>query len=158
MEHITSVNGLWQRDGYSVSTDAARLDLDVIHGYLSEQSYWARKIPRATLQRGLTHSLNFGLYHDVSGAQVGFARLITDYATFAYVSDVFVLDAHRGRGLSKWLMEIVTGHPEVQGLRRWLLATLDAHGLYTQYGFKSLTEPSRFLERHFPDVYASNPT
>ncbi len=151
------MKNLWQRDGYSVSTDPARLDLDAIHGYLSQQSYWARGIPRETLQRGLTNSLNFGVYHDASGAQVGFARLITDYATFAYVSDVFVLEAHRGRGLSKWLMEVVTGHPEVQGLRRWLLVTLDAHGLYTQYGFKPLNEPSRFLEQHFPTIYASNP-
>jgi GNAT superfamily N-acetyltransferase len=156
MEGTSSLNGLWQRDGYSVSSDAARLDLDVIHGYLSGQSYWARGIPRDTVRRAIAGSLCFGLFHDASGAQIGLARLVTDRATFAYLADVFVLDAHRGRGLSKWLMEIIIAHPELQGLRRWALATADAHGLYTRFGFKPLARPERFMERHFPDIYGSS--
>ena len=157
MEGTAPLNGLWQRDGYSVSTDAARLNLDVIHGYLSGQSYWARNIPRDTVRRAIAGSLCFGLYHDASGEQIGFARVVSDRATFAYLADVFVLDAHRGRGLSKWLMHVIIAHPDLQGLRRWMLGTADAHGLYTQYGFKPLANPARFMERHFPDVYGSAP-
>jgi GNAT superfamily N-acetyltransferase len=135
---------------YTLSDDPARLDLDVIHGFLS-QSYWSPGIPRETLARALANSLCFGVYRGQT--QVGFARLVTDRATFAYLADVFVLEPHRGRGLSRALMELIMAHPEVQGLRRWLLATRDAHGLYRKFGFTELAEPARFLTRHDPDVY-----
>jgi GNAT superfamily N-acetyltransferase len=132
------------RGDYSISTDPARLDLDVIHGYLS-RSYWAAGRSRELIARAIQHSLCFGLYHDAG--QVGFARIITDYATFAWLCDVFVLEEHQGRGLGKWLIGAVVAHPQLQGLRRTLLATRDAHGLYGQHGFALLAEPERWMER-----------
>jgi pyridoxal 5'-phosphate synthase glutaminase subunit Pdx2 len=138
------------RAGYEISTDPARLDLDVIHGYLA-RSYWAEGIPRETVARSLRGSLCFGLYH--AGAQAGFARVITDRATFAYVADVFVLEPHRGRGLGKRLIAAIQSHPELQGLRRWLLGTRDAHGLYRQFGFEAAADPSLWMEIHDKDVY-----
>jgi GNAT superfamily N-acetyltransferase len=135
---------------YSLSDDPARLDLDAIHGFLS-RSYWSPDIPRETVARAIENSLCFGVY--LGETQVGFARLVTDRATFAYLADVFVLEEHRGRGLSRALMELVMSHPEVQGLRRWLLATRDAHGLYRKFGFVDLANPAVFLTRHDPDVY-----
>ncbi len=141
------------RDGYCISDDPARLDFDVIHGYVGGESYWAKEIPAATLKRALQNSLCFGVYVEASGEQVGFARLVTDRATFAYLADVFVLQAHRGRGLSKWLMEVILAHPDAQGLRRWMLATADAHGLYKQFGFTAPSRPERLMERVFPDIY-----
>jgi GNAT superfamily N-acetyltransferase len=138
---------------YEISADPARLDLDVIHRYLSEEAYWSPGIPREVVSRAIANSLCFGIYeHGV--AQVGFARLITDRATYAYLADVFVLPAHRGKGLSKQLMETIIAHPEVQGLRRWMLATRDAHQLYARYGFTPVAKPDRLMERHDPDVYA----
>jgi GNAT superfamily N-acetyltransferase len=134
----------WRRDDYVISTDAARLDLRMMHEFLSA-SYWSPGIPRAIIEQAIQHSLNFGLYYE--GRQIGFARVISDYATFAYVCDVFVLDAFQGRGLGTWLMEIVTAHPNLQGLRRWILATRDAHGLYRKVGFTTLSQPDRFMER-----------
>ena len=131
---------------YEISSDPARLDLDVVHRYLSEESYWARGIPRALVERAAARSLCFGVYAPEHG-QVGFARVVSDQTTFAYLADVFVLPAHRGRGLSKRLMAAVTAHPELQGLRRWMLATADAHGLYRQHGFAALAQPERFMER-----------
>ncbi|QGX40750.1 N-acetyltransferase [Permianibacter aggregans] len=127
------------------------MDMAVIHGYLS-QSYWAKDIPLATLQRALQNSLCFGVFTD-SGEQVGFARMITDRATFAYLADVFILDAYRGKGLSKWLMQTLTEHPDLQGLRRSVLATRDAHGLYRQFGYTALNKPETFMECWQPDVY-----
>ncbi len=141
----------WIRGHYRVSTDARRLDLDVIHGFLSQSSYWAEGIPRETLERSVRNSLVFGVYED--DRQVGFARVVTDRATYAYLADVFVLESHRGRGLSKWLLECVLAHPDLQGLRRWHLATRDAHGLYAQYGFSPLADPGNFMEIRRPDVY-----
>ena len=135
---------------YTLSDDPARLDLDVIHGFLAG-SYWSPGIPRETLARAIAHSLCFGVY--LGETQVGFARLVTDRATFAYLADVFVLEPHRGRGLSRALMELILSHPEVQGLRRWLLATRDAHGLYRKFGFSELANPAVFLTRHDPEVY-----
>ena len=140
---------------YEISSDPARLDLDVIHRFLSEDAYWSPGIPRATVERAVKNSFCFGVYLP-DGSQVGFARLVTDRTTFAYLADVFVLSQHRGRGLSKRLMEAVLAHPELQGLRRWLLATRDAHGLYAQFGFTPLANPSRLMERHDPDVYRKN--
>ena len=121
----------WHRDAFTVDTDPTRVDLGVVHGFLAG-SYWAEGIPREIVERSIEGSLNFGIYHDGGaaarppGAQVGFARVVTDHATFAYLADVFVLEAYRGRGLSKWLMECVTSHPGLQGLRRWVLLTRDA--------------------------------
>ncbi|MCB2376301.1 GNAT family N-acetyltransferase [Hymenobacter sp. BT635] len=137
---------------FRISTDPARLDVAAIHRYLAEDSYWARNIPRATVERAIEHSLNFGLYAP-DGRLAGFARIVTDYATFAWLCDVFVLPEFRGRGLSKWLMECVWAHPELQNLRRKMLATLDAHGLYTQFGFVPLPTPERFLEIRNPNPY-----
>jgi GNAT superfamily N-acetyltransferase len=138
---------------YEISTDSARLDVALIHRWLSEQSYWAAGVPREVVARAIANSLNFGLYHATAG-QVGFARVITDRATFAYLADVFVLDAHRGKGLSKRMMNEIMSHPELQGLRRWLLATRDAHGLYERFGFTLPKAPGRLMERLDPDVYA----
>ncbi len=135
---------------YTLSDAPARLDLDAIPGFLS-RSYWSPGIPRATVARAIANSLCFGVY--LGTTQVGFARLVTDRATFAYLADVYVLEPHRGRGLSRALMELVMSHPEVQGLRRWLLATRDAHGLYRKFGFVDLANPAMFLTRHDPDVY-----
>jgi GNAT superfamily N-acetyltransferase len=133
-----------------VSTDRDRLDIDVIQRFLA-RSYWAEGIPRSVVERAVRHSLCFGLY--LGGAQVGFARVVTDRATFAYLADVFVLEENRGRGLSKWLMACVVGHPDLQGLRRFSLATRDAHGLYQRFGFAALSHPDRHMEIARPDVY-----
>ena len=135
-----------------VDTDPSRLDMDVIHGFLG-QSYWARGIPRALMERAVRNSLCFGLYE--GGRQVGFARVITDQATFAYLADVFVVESHRGRGLAKVLIAAVVAEPRLQGLRRWMLATRDAHRLYARYGFEPLAAPSVFMELHAPDVYTA---
>ena len=136
---------------FLVSSDPSRLDLDVIHGFLTN-CYWAKGIPRDVVARSIEHSLCFGVY-DGSGAQVGFARVISDFATIAYIGDVFVLDTHRGRGLGKWLMQCITQHPALQHLRRWILTTRDAHGLYSQVGFTPVKSPERFMELHRPDIY-----
>jgi GNAT superfamily N-acetyltransferase len=143
-----------RRGEFLISTDPARLDLDVIHGFLTN-CYWAKGIPREVVARSIEHALCFGIY-DGSGAQVAFARVISDFATVAYVGDVFVLDSHRGRGLGKWLMEAITAHPSLQGLRRWILTTRDAHGLYSQVGFTPVKFPERYMERHDPHVYESS--
>lgn len=138
--------------GFYISDDKDKLDRHAIHQYLSEESYWAKNIPRQTVDISIDHSLCFGVYTD-DGKQVGFARVISDCATFAYLCDVFILDAYRKLGLSKWLMETIHRHPKLQGLRRWSLATLDAHGLYEQFGWKSLAAPERFLEINVPNIY-----
>ncbi len=142
----------WTQGEFTVTCDPARQDLDVIHGFLT-QSYWAKGIPRDTVARSLAGSLCFALLH--GGTQVGFARVISDGATIAYLGDVFILPAFRGQGLSKWLMACVTSHPNLQGMRRWILATSDAHGLYQQFGFTPLKQPDAFMERHNPRVYAA---
>jgi len=141
----------WSRDGFTVDTDPARVDLDVVHAFLST-CYWAEGVPRDVVARSLEGSLNFGVYA-ADGAQVGFARAVTDRATFAYLADVFVLEAWRGRGLSKWLVECVVAHPDLQGLRRWVLLTRDAHGLYRRYGFTEIASPDRWMHRWDPEVY-----
>ena len=141
----------WSRDGYTISTDSARLDIDAVHAYLSKESYWANGIPRDVVERSLHHSLCFGVYRD--DAQVGFTRVVTDYATMAYIGDVYILPEHRGRGLSKWMMECVLAHPELQHLRRWILVTRDAHGLYRKFGFTDLKRPEGYMELHDPHIY-----
>jgi GNAT superfamily N-acetyltransferase len=140
-----------ERDGYTVSTDPGRLDLGAVHRFLSA-SYWSPGLPLDVLTRAVAGSVCFGLY--CGPEQVGFARVITDRATFAYLCDVYVLEAHRGRGLGRWLMEVVVGHPSLQGLRRFVLVTRDAHGLYEQFGFRPLARPEGYMEVHRPDVYA----
>jgi GNAT superfamily N-acetyltransferase len=141
----------YRRDDFLISTDRARLDLDVIHGFLTN-CYWAKGIPREVVARSIENSLCFGIY-DGSGAQVGFARVISDFATYAYLGDVFLIESHRGRGLGKWLMECITRHPALQGLRRWTLLTQDAHGLYAQFGFTPLKTPERYMELHRSEIY-----
>jgi nitroimidazol reductase NimA-like FMN-containing flavoprotein (pyridoxamine 5'-phosphate oxidase superfamily)/GNAT superfamily N-acetyltransferase len=138
-------------DGFLISTDAARLDLEVLHDFLSTQSYWAEGVPREVVARSIANSLCFGIYD--GSKQIGFARVISDYATFAYLADVFVIEAYRGRGLSKTLMDCVIAHPHLQGLRRWLLGTADAHGLYRKFGFAEPRYPDRQMERGDPDIY-----
>jgi GNAT superfamily N-acetyltransferase len=145
-----------KRGEFLISTDPARLDLDVIHGFLTN-CYWAKGIPRDVVARSIEHALCFGVY-DESGAQVGFARVVSDFATVAYLGDVFVLESHRGRGLSKWLMECITRHPALQNLRRWILLTRDAHGLYSQFGFTPAKAPERYMELHRADVYETRKT
>ena len=140
----------WRRGEYLISTDKRLLDLSVIHGFLST-SYWAEGIPFETVKRSVEHSLNFGLYKERK--QVGFARVITDYATYAYIGDVFILEEYRGQGLSKWLMQVIADHHELQGLRRWSLLTRDAHGLYRKTGFTKPQNPERYMEKSDPDVY-----
>jgi GNAT superfamily N-acetyltransferase len=135
---------------YQMSTDRQRIDIAAVHAFLT-QSYWSPGIPRGVVERAIENSLCFGVY--LGAQQVGFARVITDKATFAYLADVFIIESHRGKGLSKWLMEFVTAHEELQGLRRFLLATKDAHALYAKFGFEALGNPSRIMENLKPDVY-----
>lgn len=138
-------------DGFEVDTDKDRLNVDVIHAYL-RGAYWCVDIPREVVVQAIRGSMCFGAY-DPRGVQVGFARVITDAATFAYLADVFVLEEFRGRGLSKFLMHVVLDHPELQSLRRFMLLTRDAHGLYRQFGFEVTSTPYRVMEKREPDVY-----
>jgi GNAT superfamily N-acetyltransferase len=135
---------------YEISTDPVRLDIGLIHEFLAD-SYWARGIPRSVVERSIRHSLAFGAYH--GQRQVGFARVTTDFATVAYIGDVFVVPQHRQCGVAKLLMRAILLHPDLQGLRRLLLATHDAHGLYAQFGFQPLAQPDHFMTIHYPDVY-----
>jgi GNAT superfamily N-acetyltransferase len=135
---------------YEITTDSSRFDIGAIHAFLT-QSYWSAGIPRAVVKRAIANSLCFGVL--LGTQQVGFARVVTDKATFAYLADVYVLEEHRGKGLSHILMEQVVHHPDLQGLRRMMLATRDAHGLYSRYGFTPLAAPDRLMERLDPDVY-----
>ena len=140
----------FQKDDYIISTDKGRLDLAVIHDFLSH-SYWAEDIPLAVVQRSIQNSLCFGIYHQ--GQQVGFARVISDYTTYAYLADVFVLEEHRGHGLGQWLIHSILNHPELQGLRRWALATRDAQGLYAKFGFKPVETPENEMLLRRPNPY-----
>lgn len=144
----------WRQGGYAISTDPERLDRGVIHGFLSA-SYWAKGIPRKVVDRSIEGALCFGLYE--GDTQVGFARVITDRATFAYLADVFVVESHRGRGLAAWLMKTIMGHPELEGLRRWILMTRDAHGLYRKFGFRELADSGRCMEIVDREVYTRTP-
>ena len=138
----------WHREPFTISTDPRRLNVDTIYGFLHNDAYWALGRSREKVERSLRHSLNFGLYRDAS--QIGFASVVTDRATFAWLADVFVLAAFRKQGLSKWLLAVISNHDELQGLRRWVLATRDAHTLYRQFGFEPLSSPDRFMERFQP--------
>lgn len=139
-----------QRGDFLISTDKARLDVDAVHAYLV-RSYWAEGIPRHWVARSIEGSLCFGVFK--AGRQIGFARVISDLTTFAYLADVYILEEFQGHGLGKWLMECVRNHPDLQGLRRWSLSTRDAHGLYSQYGFKTPAFPDRMMEILDADVY-----
>lgn len=141
-------------DKYIISTETQLLDIEMIHDFLSTKAYWSLKIPKETVVRSIENSLCFGVYKD--NEQVGFARVISDYSTIAYLGDVFILEAHRGKGLSKLLMKSVMGHPKLQGLRRWILLTGDAHGLYEQFGWTELADSSNWLELHDGSVYQRN--
>jgi len=140
-----------KKGNFVISTDKSRFQIDVICDFLSRESYWANKRTREQTVRGIENSLCFGVFEGEK--QIGFARVITDHATFAYLGDVFILKEFRGQGLSKWLMETIVSHPDLQGFRRWILATKDAHGLYEQFGFTSLKFPERWMERSGPDAY-----
>jgi GNAT superfamily N-acetyltransferase len=138
-------------DEYLISDNSSRLDVPFIHNFLANESYWAKDIPFAIVEKSIANSLCFGLYHKQQ--QIGFARLVTDKATFAYLADVFIVTEYRGRALSRQLIAAIHAHPELQTLRRWMLATRDAHGLYKKFGWTSLPEPDRFMQKHNPNVY-----
>jgi GNAT superfamily N-acetyltransferase len=141
----------WDRPPYRISDDPGLVDIEVVHEFLV-RSYWARGIPRETVIRGIAHSIPLSLF--LGDRQVGFARVVTDRATFAYLADVFVVEDQRGRGLARWLVATALAHPDLQGLRRWLLVTRDAHELYRKLGFTAPADPSMILTRHDPDIYA----
>jgi GNAT superfamily N-acetyltransferase len=138
------------RGEYVISTDRSRIDVAAVHAFLS-QSYWSPGIPEEIVRRGIAGAICFGIYH--GRTQVGFARVITDQATYAYLADVYVLEAHRGRGLAKWLMEVIMSHPALQGLRRFALSTRDAHALYRQFGFEVVANPERQMEIMRRNIY-----
>jgi GNAT superfamily N-acetyltransferase len=143
----------WQRGEFLISTDQRRLEREMIHDFLSRQSYWAKGRELEVVNRGIDNSLSFGIYRGKQ--QIGFARVVTDYATFAWLADVFVLEEYRGRGLGKWLIEVILAHPQLQGFRRWALATKDAHELYRDFGFNELMRPERWMERPDPNMRES---
>jgi ribosomal protein S18 acetylase RimI-like enzyme len=142
----------YEQQGYRISTESEAMDLDAVHAYLA-RSYWAREIPKDLVAKAFRGSLCFGLFKD--DCQIGFARVVTDRSTFAYLCDVYVLEDYRGRGLGVWLMDAVLAHPDLQALRRFVLATRDAHGLYERYGFSGLARPEIFMEINRPDMYAT---
>ncbi|MES2849990.1 MAG: GNAT family N-acetyltransferase [Bacteroidota bacterium] len=142
------------KEGFEISTDRSKLDIAVIHDYLSNKSYWAKNIPVELVQKSIEGSICSAVYH--SNRQVGYARMVSDCATFGYLADVFIIEEYRGKGLSKWLMEEIISYPAFQPLRRWMLATRDAHGLYKQFGFTELDKPERIMQRLKIDPYNSN--
>ena len=141
----------WQRDRFTITTDKERMDLNYIHAYLSVHSYWAFQIPFETVKKSIDGAECFGMFD--GDRQIGFARVITDKATFGYLADVFIDETMRGMGLGKWLMKVIMDHPEFQGFRSWMLGTRDAHGLYEQFGFKALEDPTRIMRKPNRDVY-----
>jgi GNAT superfamily N-acetyltransferase len=141
----------YYKDGFCISTEKARLDLKAIHHFLSTQAYWSLNIPYSRVEEAVAHSLNFGLYYKEQ--QIGFARVVSDFSCIAYLGDVYVLPEFRGQGLSKWLMKTIMEYPELQGLRRWILSTVDAHGLYKQSGWAPVAYPERWMEVHNREVY-----
>jgi GNAT superfamily N-acetyltransferase len=151
--YLCSTIGLmiWKNQNFTISTDASLLQIDVIHKFLSEESYWAKERSLQKTQIAIENSLCFGVYCE--GKQIGFARVVSDFATFAYLGDVFILEDFRGKGLSKWLMEVIISHEDLQDLRRWVLATKDAHGLYAQFEFSGLKFPDRWMEKTAPNAY-----
>ena len=140
-----------EKDEFTISTDREKLDLHFIHDFLSGQSYWLPGVPFERVQKAADHSLNFGLYYQ--DKQIGYARIVTDFTRIAYLADVFITDAYRGRGLSKWLIQVIMDHPDLQHLSRWMLNTRDAHGLYEQFGWTRPIKPETYLEIYHPDSY-----
>ncbi len=140
----------WTKGEFRISTNDTEFDINYIHQFLSN-SYWAENIPIETVKRSINGSLSFAVL--IGNKQIGFARVITDQSTFAYLADVFIDETYRGKGLSKWLMEVILHHPSLQGLRRFMLATRDAHDLYAKFGFTPIAEPQRLMQIHNPDVY-----
>jgi GNAT superfamily N-acetyltransferase len=148
----------WHRDDYLISTDRSQLNVALIHDYLTNSTYWAGGRKLDVVRRSIENSLCFGLYQtnaEPVNKQIGFARVVTDYATFGWLADVFVLEAYRGRGLGKWLIDVIIAHPDLQGFRRWVLATKDAHQLYRRAGFRDLHRPERWMERPDPNMQES---
>lgn len=139
------------KNEFCISTDKRKLDLDAIHHFLSTQAYWCKNIPKVKVQTAIENSLCFGVYQE--NKQIGFARVITDFSTIAYLADVFILVDFRGKGLSKWLVETIMNYPNLQGLRRWILITADAHGLYRQFGWTDIAESTKWMECHDKNVY-----
>jgi GNAT superfamily N-acetyltransferase len=135
----------WRKDGYVISTDRSRLNIEFIHSFLCTQAYWAIGRSLEVVQQAIENSLNFGVFD--RGRQIGFARVVTDSATFAWLADVFIIEEYRGHGLGVWLIEVITSHPQLQGFRRWILATRDAHELYRRFGFSELANPQRYMEK-----------
>lgn len=143
-----------QKAGFLISTDIKKLDIRLIHSFLYEESGWSKGIPFEKVQQSISHSLNFGLYAENS--QVGYARVITDYSTICYLGDVFILEKYRGLGLSKWMMEEIMSHPDLVGMRRWILLTSTADWLYKKFGFTKLEKPEIYMEKYNPDVYKNS--
>ncbi|MDH5479916.1 MAG: GNAT family N-acetyltransferase [Nitrosomonas sp.] len=143
----------WQRDDFTITDDFSALDITLIHDFL-RHSYWAKEIPRETVVRSLEHSICFGMFY--KDKQIGFCRVVTDCATFAYLADVFVMETFRAQGLGKWLVDCVLAHPDLQGLRRWMLSTLDAHWLYEKHNFVPLKHPDWFMEIAKPNIYLND--
>ena len=139
------------KENFRITTEITEFDIPLIHKYLSEESYWAKNIPIEIVKQSIENSLCFGVFHE--NMQIGFARIISDYTTFAYLADVFILPDFRGKGLSKWLLDVISEHPNLQNLRRWMLMTQDAQGLYEQKGWNIAKYPERVMERAFPDIY-----
>ena len=150
---MTTMSDSWQKGDFLISTERHRLDREMIHDFLARESYWAKGRDLEVVNRGIDNSLSFGIYH--GRKQVGFGRVVTDYATFAWVADVFVVAEHRGQGLGKWLIEVMLSHPQLQGFRRWALSTRDAHELYRIFGFNELARPERWMERPDPNMRES---
>ncbi|MEO6349948.1 MAG: GNAT family N-acetyltransferase [Candidatus Limnocylindrales bacterium] len=144
---------IWQRGDFEISTDPARVDLPTVHRFLNEEAYWSPGVPLDVVRRAIDASIVFGVYRVAGGEQAGFARVVSDKATFAWICDVFILDEFRGHGLGKWLMATIAGHPDLHGLRRWMLATRDAHTLYEKSGFTALHDATRFMEKWDPEIY-----
>lgn len=140
------------KDDFCISTDKTKLDLDAIHDFLSTQAYWCLNIPKEKVQIAIDNSLCFGVYKEKK--QIGFARIISDFSTIAYLGDVYILKEYRGKGLSKWLMETVMDYSQLQGLRRWILLTGDAHGLYRQFGWTNIADSTKWMEIHNKNVYS----
>jgi GNAT superfamily N-acetyltransferase len=148
---MTDMQITWTKGEFTISTDPEKLQIEVIQQFLANESYWAQNRTEQQTLTAIKNSLPFGVYKGEN--LIGFARVVSDHATFAYVGDVFILNEFRGRGLSKWLMDVIIGHPDLQDLRRWILATRDAHGLYEHFGFHALVHPDRWMERPAPDAY-----
>jgi GNAT superfamily N-acetyltransferase len=141
-----------RKNDFVITTDRTKLDILLIHDFLSNKAYWSKNIPLEKVKMAIENSLNFALFY--KNKQVGYARIVSDFSAIAYLGDVFIIEEYRGQGLSKWLMETIVSHPHLQNLRRWILLTGDAHELYKKYGWKPIAAPERWMEKHDPNVYS----